>query len=116
ANSFTSNSGGTCIRRSDSSGVRYGWPEGFVFTKPNSFWAKSGDALQATATKKSTRRAGRCIGNSRREKTGRIEIRPSAGGSAQSYAMAGNCSSGGLTGKLQIESLGSAEGSLCRGK
>src|SRR5260370_22434896 len=41
AKTFTSQPGGTRKRLSDSSGVRYGWPEGRVLTNPNSPWANA---------------------------------------------------------------------------
>src|SRR5438105_14532279 len=47
AKSFTSNSSGTFIRFTDSSGVRYGWPDGLRLSNPYSFWAKAGDAARS---------------------------------------------------------------------
>src|SRR2546423_910099 len=44
AKTFTSQPGGTRMRRADSSAVKYGCPDGRVFTKPNSLCASAKDS------------------------------------------------------------------------
>jgi len=47
ANTLTSHPGGTWKRLTDSSGVKYGWPEGLLLSKPSSRCARAqGDKKQ----------------------------------------------------------------------
>src|SRR5262245_53344432 len=64
ATSLTSQPAGTLKRLSDSSGVRYGCPEGLVLTKPNSRWAWAWEVNPAQTRLRATRRMVRDIPNS----------------------------------------------------
>src|SRR5262249_11430359 len=65
ANRVTSKPGGTRIRRSDSSGGRYGCPDGRVLSKPKFFWASRARGVQRRSVRAMQARVGGIAGSTK---------------------------------------------------